>query len=323
MLTKLISTFSLYIRSGDTLIVGVSGGPDSTALLHLLIEWRQQLLVISSQLPITFVVAHVNHGIRGRAALRDEAFVRALAKSHKLKCEVKSVKLAGKSGLEERGRKIRREFFEKLRDKYNAKWILTAHTEDDQFETILLNFLRGSGPVGLAGMKIKKGAYLKPLLTTPKSEILAYLKIQKFKFCRDETNNDTKFRRNFIRKKILPLLLQVNPSLQKTLLRNSELFANVDAWIKKEAREFLEKHRKGLELFDRKDFEKLPEAIQCEVIQEAYRRATGTFYNISLVRVQEIRRMIEKGIGNKKIILPLGVFLLNRGQLELQASEVS
>jgi tRNA(Ile)-lysidine synthase len=171
MLSKLPSIFTHHISPQDTLIVGVSGGPDSTALLDVTYKLQPNL-----------IVAHINHGIRGKDSNHDEKFVRQLAKSYGLQCEIKRVKLTGQSGLEERGRNIRRAFFEKLRAKYKAKWILTAHTEDDQLETIVFNFLRGSGPAGLAGMKMMDGFYFKPLLTTPKSEILAYLKKKKLTY---------------------------------------------------------------------------------------------------------------------------------------------
>lgn len=296
-----------YLHQNDKVIVGVSGGPDSTFLLMEVIGFFKG--------KNTIVVAHVNHGVRGKEADDDEKFVRNLAKAHGLKFEVKRVKLAGLSGVEERGRAIRREFFEKLHVKYGAKWILTAHTEDDNVETIIFNFLRGAGLAGLSGMKIVDGAYFKPLLNTSKSEILADLKVKKTKFCVDRTNADTKYSRNLLRLKILPLLAKINPSFKKTLVRNGAIFAQIDAYIKVQANDFLDKKgaRKN-RAFLLKDYKSLPEAIAFEVIQEVYRSGMKTRYSLPFVKLQEITGMLSKGIGNKKIVCGGGgCFILNRG----------
>ena len=240
--TRIDSSLVKYITFGDTLIVGVSGGPDSTFLLNALVEF-------SATVPYKIIVAHVNHGIRGRKADRDEKFVKNLALQYGLKFEVKRVKLAGKNALEERGRNIRREFFEALCKKYRARWILTAHTQDDNVETIVFNFLRGCGLKGLAGMKVVNGFYLKPLLDIPKSEILKCLLHRKIKFCNDKTNKDIKFRRNFIRKKLVPNFKKINPFFSATILRNSEIFRELDDFVRLQARQFLTKHKAGDVLF--------------------------------------------------------------------------
>lgn len=313
MILDISLLLSKYILVSDALIVGVSGGPDSVALLHSLVEF-------SKQSPCRIIVAHINHGIRGAASDADEKFVKELAKLHGLKCEVKRVKLAGKTHQEELGRKIRREFFEKLREKYDAKWILTAHTEDDQIETIVLNFLRGSGPGGLAGMKEVFGAYLKPFLHVQKSEILQYLKERKLMFRKDATNDDTRYRRNFVRKKILPLFAKVNPSFKKTLLRNGKTFRRLADWTNQQAEQFLNGH----DSFSAKEFRKLPPAIQCEVLQSAFQKFSKQPYRLSSVRIDEMVRLVEHRVGGKKVLLGKhGVFCLNKGLAGYQASEVS
>lgn len=313
MLSSLLPTLSLHVTSRDTVILGVSGGPDSTALLRLLVEFSEKIYC-------KIIVAHVNHGIRGKAALRDERFTKALAKANNLKCEILRIKLSG-SGLEEQGRNVRREFFEKLQKKYSARWIITAHTEDDQLETIIFNFLRGSGPAGLAGMQMTNGFYFKPLLATPKSEILAFLKSKKQPFCTDETNSDTKIRRVLIRKKILPLLLKVNPSLRKTLIRESQIFRQIDSWLKNAAADFLQKQRAASpNSFRLKDYKKLPDALKFAVIQKANQEAKNSNYALQMTRVLEIAKMLDRGIGNKKIMCGKNgaLFTLNKGHVILQ-----
>lgn len=296
------------ILAGDTVVVGVSGGPDSTALLDALFEF-------SRKVPCKIIVAHVNHGIRGAAAAHDENFVKNLAKQYGLKFEIKRVKLAGKTHLEELGREVRHEFFEKLRAKYKAKWILTAHTQNDQIETMVFNFLRGSGPRGLSGMDVAWGAYLKPLLGVPKSEILKYLKSKNLKFCTDATNNDTNLSRNFIRKKIMPLFEKLNPSFATTILRNAKIFKGIDEWLQKEADAFL----KNGTSFVAKDFLKLPESLQQAVIQAAYQTKTGYAYQLPITKIDEILRMIKRNIGKKKIITgkPAATFYLYKGEVDV------
>lgn len=308
MLKKMNSVLVQYLASSDCMIVGVSGGPDSAALLDVLVQYSPQTNI---------VVVHINHGIRGKASDADEKFVRQLAKSYGLKCEVKRVKLAEKTHQEELGRKIRREFFEKLRAKYRAKWIVTAHTQDDQIETIVFNFLRGAGPAGLAGMKTANGFYLKPFLHIPKAEILQYLKERKLKFRKDATNADTRYKRNFIRKKILPLFSRVNPSFQKTLLRNAETFRAISGWLNSKAEEFLN----GRNTFSAKEFQKLPSAIQCAVLQCAFRNFSKQPYRLSSVRIDEMLRLVDRNIGRKKILLGKYVsFFLNKGLAGYQVS---
>lgn len=303
-----------HVKCGDALVVGVSGGPDSTALLDLLAEFARKT-------PCRIIVAHVNHGIRGREALHDEKFVEKLAEKYGFKFEPKRVKLAGKTGLEERGRDIRREFFEKLRIKYNAKWIITAHTQDDRIETIIFNFLRGSGPRGLAGMETVLGCYLKPLLAISKVEVLQYLKSRKLKFCVDSTNADTDFSRNFIRRNLAPLIEKINPSYKKTLLRNAEIFKEIDEWLRFEAQFFLEaqlrKNRGGA--FRAKDFMALPKALQQAVVQSSYRKFTGYPYQLPALKIEEILRMISRNIGKKKIITgcPAATFSIDKGLIKI------
>lgn len=310
MFSKIFPIFSQYIKSHDTITIGVSGGPDSVFLLDILAEF-------SKQTPCKIIVVHINHGIRGKDSDSDEKFVKNLAEKFGLKFELKRVKLAGKSALEEKGREVRRDFFERLRQKYSAKWILTAHTQDDNVETIIFNFLRGSGLAGLAGMKEQNGFYLKPLLGVSKKEVLAALRAKKIKFCIDKTNKDTKFRRNFIRKKLLPEMEKINPSLRATLLRNSKIFRELDDFIKFQARQFLEKHKKHKEtdgIFPLKEYELLPSAIKTAIIQEAFLIATNSNYRLPYKKVQEIKQMLRRKIGNKKIICSGGgIFSLKKG----------
>lgn len=308
------SKLSEYVSSKDTVIAGVSGGPDSTALIYLLKKY-------SLKTPCKIIVAHVNHGIRGRDALLDEKFVKNLAESLSLKCFVKKAKLTG-PGLEEKGRILRREFFENLRKKFGAEWILTAHTLSDQLETVVFNFLRGSGPGGLGGMKESEGFYLKPLLNFPKAEILSYLKSGEIRFRTDKTNLDTRFRRNFVRLEILPMLKKVNPSIEKTLCRNASIFQDIEKWLRAEAEKFLKNQKAGGEkpgfIFLAKDFLKLPMPVRHEVIKISFKKISGRHYSLPFVKIGEVMNLIERNIGKKKICVgSKAAFFLDKGRVFL------
>lgn len=302
--------FGKYISAQDIVIAAISGGPDSTTLIHLLSDFLKKTRC-------KIIVAHVNHGIRGREADKDEKFVEGLARSFGFPYEIKRVNLSG-SGLEERGREIRRLFFEELRKKYSAKWIITAHTQDDQLETVIFNFIRGAGVSGLAGMQVADGFYLKPLLNAPKSEIFKYLKAKKLKFCVDKTNKDPRFSRNFIRRKLLPLFLKLNPSLRDTLLRNSEIFRDLKQWLLSESEQFLAAQKKIFKgkqhVFLAKDFLKLPEPVCQMVINLVFQKYTGQYYGLSFIKTEEIIGMIKKNVGRKRICVNKDCyFYLNKG----------
>lgn len=315
MLQKILPTLTSNISPGDTVIVGASGGPDSTALMHLLMEF-------SKQVPCRIVVAHVNHGIRGAAADCDEKFVRALAKKHELTFRARRVNLKGKSGAEEKGRNVRREFFETLRDEFSARWILTAHTQDDHIESILMHFVRGCGPRGLGGIRRTNGHYFRPLLEVPKKEILALLKRNHVRYRSDATNADMKLNRNFLRKKIIPLLRRLNPSLPKTLARNALLFSELDAFVRKQARDFLDHHARGTHAFQVEPYKKLPECIKHEVLQELHRRRGKSSYALPSSQIDAVERMISRGIGVKTVQCSDGVrFDMRRGIVKYRSLE--
>lgn len=314
------SILKSMLEAGDTLIVAISGGPDSVALLDILTKFSQSSLHAEQKLRL--VIAHVNHGIRGREAFRDEEFVRKLAARYGLPFELRRVQLAGRSAQEEEGRRARRKFFEQLRKKYHARFIVTAHTADDQAETIVMNLIRGSGPAGLAGMKMVEGAYFKPFLETPKVEIFSFLKAHKLAFRRDRTNRDTRYTRNFIRKKILPLMEKINPSLAATLSENAKIFRVLEDELEQKAEAFLKPRsplkrrspRERLATVPRRAFLALSEALQNAVIQLMFRRGTRQPYRLSAAKVQAVRRLLERNIGKKRIETGGGTaFVLEKG----------
>jgi tRNA(Ile)-lysidine synthase len=214
------------VRRDDLVLVAVSGGADSVALLHALWQLREQL-------GIRLAIAHLNHGIRGAAADADAAFVCRLAQRLKLplveeRADVPQQARAAGVSLEMAARAARYAFFQRAAFKLGAAAVAVAHNADDQAETILLRIARGTGPDGLAGMSpVSQRDGLKivrPLLGVTRADIVAYLKQQRLRWREDVSNRDPHHLRNRVRHEILPLLeRRLNPQIRTALLRMAEV----------------------------------------------------------------------------------------------------
>jgi tRNA(Ile)-lysidine synthase len=211
----LIDFFNKLPDKKQSLLIAVSGGADSVALLYLLHRSRD-LLGIES-----IAVAHVNHGLRGDDADLDEALVQSLANS--LRVPFFTKKLSGitldSSGIEDYCRSQRYAFFHHLKEKHNFDYIVTAHTADDQAETLLMKIIRGCGIRGLTGIhEVREDAVIRPLLGITKKELLCFLKENNITWREDVTNSNIKFSRNNIRHNVLPLLETINPHVREHLV---------------------------------------------------------------------------------------------------------
>jgi len=219
---------------GQHVVVAVSGGADSVALLCALRD-------LSRTLGIRLTVAHLNHRIRGRAADRDATFVRRLARRWKVPVIVGRIdvpRLARQEGfsLEMAARKARYDFLADTARRVKAHVIATAHTADDQAETVLLKLIRGAGPKGLAGIPfettLRKTRIVRPLLEVPRDAIVAFLRARGESWCEDKTNHDESFQRNKVRHRILPLLeSELNPQIRTALRRTADILREEDRWL--------------------------------------------------------------------------------------------
>ena len=195
------------LKKGETLILGISGGVDSCVLLDILLKMNQYEIVL----------AHINHGLR-QTARRDEVWVRTLASRHGLKievlsCDIKKLSKKRKESLETCGRFSRYRFFKETAVKYGAYNIVTAHTADDQIETLVMNYMRGALERGLRGIAWRRQLELdsqfyvaRPLLSIWKKDIYEYAILNKIKFHEDESNWDGTFLRNKIRHEVVAKL---------------------------------------------------------------------------------------------------------------------
>ena len=224
---------------GDGVLAAVSGGADSVCLLLLLNG-------MAAELGIRVFAFHMNHGIRGEEADRDEQFVGELCKQLEIPLTVAHEKVetyAEEHGLsgEEAGRILRYRHLEETAERYQCAKIAVAHHEDDDAETVLLNLFRGSGLAGLSGIRPVRGKIIRPLLCVSRKEIEEYLKEQGFSWCEDSTNRENDYTRNKIRNELLPWVKEnINSRAAEHILAASELAAQADVYFEMEAERILE-----------------------------------------------------------------------------------
>jgi tRNA(Ile)-lysidine synthase len=210
------------VARGGRVLVALSGGPDSVALLHILreLEARGELTVAG--------VAHFNHRLRGDTADADERFCRELAAGLALPIEIgaddiRARAAAAHRSIEDAARIARYAFLETAADRLGAEAIAVGHSLDDQAETFLLRLIRGAGPRGLAGIRPKAGRVIRPLIEVARKDLRAYAAERHLAFCDDETNADWKVPRNRIRHELLPFLERYSPGVAAVLAREADI----------------------------------------------------------------------------------------------------
>lgn len=219
-------------NKGAKIIIGVSGGADSTALLSV-------LAFLKEKYAFSLHVAHVNYGLRGKSSDEDEKFVRDLAQKKGITISVLRVKENfEKANLEEKLREIRYAFFEKERKKRKFDLIAVAHNQNDQAETLLLRLLRGAAAQGLGAMRPRSGALIRPFLGTSRAEIEDFLRKQGQGWRTDATNKELRFFRNKVRQKLIPYLeSNFNPAISSVLARTAEVLAQEQALVLQQTEE--------------------------------------------------------------------------------------
>ena len=272
------------IQNGDKIVLGVSGGPDSMAMLHILKKIKEK-----NKIKFKIIVAHINHMVRKEAS-EDEEYVRQNCENMNLEFYSKSIdvkKLANtnKIGVEEAGRKVRYEFFEEVLKKTKANKIAIAHNKNDKVETTLMNILRGSGIKGLRGIEVKNSQYIRPLLECTRKEIEEYCMKNNINPKIDKTNLENDYTRNKVRNIVIPYIeKEFNPNIIETISRLSDL-------IKKE-----DKNEIVLKL---SKFNNLHEVLRTRIILLAIAKIFGTAKNIEKVHIEDIIKLCENNIGNK------------------------
>ncbi len=275
------------LSSGEKVVVGVSGGADSIALLHILSELKDLNLDITA--------AHLNHGIRAEAAERDSEFVERAATDLGLRYEHKKVdtlayKEEKKLSLEDAARELRYEFFDEVREKLGASKVATAHTKDDQAETVLMRLLRGSGLRGLSGIPpVSRGYLIRPLLYFNRSEIEEYLQSKGVEWVEDSTNTSLEFLRNRVRQELIPVLTEYNPQLTDTLTRTADILRSYEEFISAEVeklfKEIFDENSKREFLGSLDAFRNSPRSLRLSCLRLAIERMSKNLNAVSYTHV--------------------------------------
>lgn len=271
------------------LVVGFSGGADSTALAHWLMGRVQRERVL---------LAHVNHMLRGSEADRDQAAAEAFAREQGLKIEVLRVdvgKLARERGMgtEECGREVRYGFFHRLAPGDNDR-ILTAHNADDNAETIILNLCRGAGLEGLCGIPRQRGRVLRPLLGVSRKEIEEYCRENGLRYVTDSSNLTDGYTRNKLRHQVLPVLKGLNPRFIQAAAGTAELLARDRDCLMGQAEALLEGAR-GLWGLETKALISEEKSVRSRAVKLFLERSGGV--NLERKHIEEALEILERGGG--------------------------
>lgn len=308
-ISKIQDTIQRYnlVKRDDKIILAVSGGPDSAALLDIFCKLRKQY-------NLKLHILHINHLIRKRASFKEALFVEGLAKKLKLpfhyyEKDAPAYAKENKLSLEEAARDIRREIYGQLFKELKADKIATGHNLDDHIETILMRIIRGASPAGLIGIQPASGYLIRPLIGASKDEILKYLRKNKIKYTKDESNKDIKFFRNKIRHKLIPLLeAEYNTNIKEALLRLSGLAKEDEEYLQSVAdasRCFA--LRTGLiEIHADKIAKKHPAIIK-RIIKSGVNLLLGHAKDLTNYHYEKIYELIRAQKGHKKLNLPNGL----------------
>lgn len=299
------------ITAGDRVLVGVSGGPDSMALLYLLAARK-------GPLGLSLGVAHLDHLLRpesGEEAAFVERAAAALGAAFHLQRE--DVRALGRSlglSLEAAGRHARRRFFAETARSFGYARVALGHHGDDLAESLLLNLLRGAGPLGLSGMRPLRPeeGLIRPLLASRRAEILEYLAIRGIPFRSDPTNADPAIARNRIRHRLLPLLdREYRRGAADALRRAAAICADDDAWLEAlvdrlEERLCVTRAAECIVL-DAAGMQELPPAARRRLVRRAFLRLTGTLQRLAFVHVEAVLALLEREGSRGPVRLPQGV----------------
>lgn len=296
----------------DVLVVGFSGGPDSLALLHLLVKGQLHA-------PSRVVVGHLNHRLRSSATAEAE-LVAQRCEQWALQCQIGEVDvgaLAQREGLtvEEAARLARYRFLAQVALDVDSRHVVVGHTADDQSETVLMHFVRGSGLTGLRGMApdSKLHGYpgirlLRPLLNVRRDEVLAYCRAHGLEPIYDPSNKDLTFFRNRLRHELLPLLEEYNPQIREHLLRTADVVRADVAFLESKTEDALESliHSQD-EQFTRMDLERwrqLPLSLRRRTLRRAVWQLRKSVRDVGFAPLEQARRVAEQGPVGAKSGLP-------------------
>lgn len=314
---------NLVLR-GETLVVGVSGGPDSVCLLHLLVG-------LMGRLDVQLHVAHLNHLLRGIESEADAHYVSHLAEQLGVSAtleqrDVETYRAEHHLSLEEAAREVRYQFFAEVSRSIGTDRIVLGHTANDQAETILMRLLRGAGTYGLQGMHPitqldsltdTQLIVVRPLLETRREEVEAYCQQHALDPRRDSSNLSSSHLRNRIRSELIPLLRRYNPRIDDALLRTADSLAVDFSFLEQQVSQIWDSviSEEGEALVLRsEEIVSLHPALQRYLLREVTRRLLGNLKDIEWKHIEKMRSALKMKTG-KRLILPRGlIFYVKHGE---------
>ena len=319
-----VTTYGM-LKSGDSVLVGVSGGPDSVALFHL-------LLTFAPRFSLRLGVAHLNHCLRQNDSDKDADFVAALAHRFDIpfymhKADVRKYQLENKLSLEEAARRIRHTFLNKTAEKNRFNKIALGHHFDDNAELVIMNLFRGSGPLGLSGIPpVRDGKIIRPLIQSQHFEIIAFLNQNEIKYITDASNRDTRFLRNRIRHDLIPLLqTSYNPRISQSLNRLASIIRSEEEWIETVIHPLFEKAainiQDGRIALSVSTLSQIHVAAQRRIIRKAISKIKGNLRRIGLTHIDSAIDLVECGPVYGNIDLPDRIRIQRKGDVLLFSRE--
>lgn len=305
------------LQPQDAVLVGVSGGPDSVALLHALVA-------LGSDLQLRLGIAHLNHGLRQEASDGDAEFVSSLGQwrelpVHSETVDAKAYQQRHRLSPEEAGRRLRYRFYRKIAARGNYAKLALGHHADDNAESILMHVLRGTGPLGLAGIPpVRDGWIIRPLIQVRRSEILEFLNQNKFAYAIDASNQDVRYLRNHIRHHLMPYLEKnYHPKISDALNRLGRIARDEENW--QEA--LLEPLMASTVLSETPDhiefsIEKLAPvhvAAKRRIIRKAVVKLRGSVQPAAFSHIDAVVALIENGPSSGSLDLPAGLVVCRNG----------
>ncbi len=304
---KFLSEFISFVKenalfkNNSKILVGFSGGADSTALINVLLEFKKEY-------SLTVMAAHINYHLRGQDSDLDERFVKEFCFKNNIPILVHSANLQNQSGMEAKAREIRMNFFEKIKKHYKIDAIALAHHKFDQAETVLSRFIRGAAFNGLSGIKPKAGHIIHPFLPFSKDDLCSYLNSIGCSWREDSSNQLSDYNRNKMRNQLIPQIeKEFNPNFREKLLDYAFLFSEADKIFKDQA---LKAYKKCLLFADEQetflsldDFLSFPSIIQFYIIKTAWEKHSATDKDFYLNNFKDIKNLIALE-GSKELHLP-------------------
>lgn len=316
---KTIDYLKTLLNKNDKIVIGVSGGPDSMCLLHVVNSLKKEY-------NLSIIVAHINHNIR-KESVEEAKFVKNYCKKNNMFFESMTIEKYNKEdNFHQDARKIRYDFFEKIVSKYNAEYLMSAHHGDDLMETILMRIARGSTLKGYSGFDLVSDRdnykIIKPLIFASRSDIEKYLKDNNISYCTDASNLEDHYTRNRYRHHVLPFLKEEDANIHERFLKFHDTLASYEEYFTKIVAEKKNSIYKDKKL-DLKNFKKLDKLLQIKIISDLFHNIySDEILLINDKHIDLILNLIKKS-GNTSIMLPSNMIAIKSyDTLEIRKNEI-